>query len=64
MNELATKAQFYRTVGVEEVWLLAPSLGVIEVWNTQGQMVLHDLHSLTSNFLPGFTVMVNDVLEG
>ena len=64
MQEMATKAQFYRNARVDEVWLIAPSLRVVEIWHAQGQTLLNDSQLLTSNLLPGFSAAIKQVLDG
>ncbi|MBF6592545.1 MAG: Uma2 family endonuclease [Ktedonobacterales bacterium] len=62
--ELALKAQFYRAVGVEEVWVVDATSRSIEVWNAQGRTLLGERELLTSSLLPGFSVAISFLLDG
>jgi hypothetical protein len=49
---------------VEEVRVVDNRSRSIEVWNTQGQTMLHDTQTLTSALLPGFSAAVRFLLDG
>lgn len=56
LAEIRIKTHFYRSVGIDEVWVIDPNTQVIEVWHVQGQTTLSPTQTLTSVLLPGFAV--------
>lgn len=62
--ELAMKAQFYLSAGVDEVWLVDHATRVIDVWTAAGTTRLNDTQTLTSPLLPGFSAAVAFLLGG
>ena len=62
--ELALKAQFYRNVGVEEVWVVDHTSRSVDVWNAQSRTTLNDSQTLTTPLLPGFSLAVGFLLDG
>jgi Uma2 family endonuclease len=64
LAELALKAQFYRSAGVEEVWVVDHASRSVEVWNAQGRATLDDSQALTTSLLPGFSLAVGFLLDG
>jgi Uma2 family endonuclease len=63
-TQLALKAQFCRTNGVDEVWLIDHRTRTVEVWTAEGRTTLDDAATLTSPLLPRFAVAVTCVLDG
>jgi Uma2 family endonuclease len=63
-TQLALKVQFYRTNGVDKVWLLDHCTRTVEVWTAEGRATLDDAATLTSPLLPRFAVAVSYVLDG
>jgi Uma2 family endonuclease len=64
LAELGIKAQFYRNVGADEVWLIDHGTRTVMVWNAQGTKTLSDGQALTSALLPGFSIDVTYLLDG
>ncbi|MBF6589749.1 MAG: Uma2 family endonuclease [Ktedonobacterales bacterium] len=64
LTELALKAQFYRNVGVDAVWIIDYKSRTVEVWQAHSTTTLHDTELLTSPLLPGFSVAVAFLLDG
>jgi Uma2 family endonuclease len=62
--ELALKAQFYRTAGVEEVWIVDHKTRALDVWDAEGRHTLDETRTLTTPLLPGFSLAVRALLEG
>jgi Uma2 family endonuclease len=64
LAELRIKAQFYRAVGVDEIWLVDPDTRLVEIWNATSTNTLNESETLTSTLLPGFSLAVKTLLDG
>jgi Uma2 family endonuclease len=62
--ELAIKAQFYRTAGVEEVWVVDHASRTVKIWSANGRTTLDETQTLMSPLLPGFSVAIQFLLDG
>lgn len=64
LAEFALKAQYYRTAGVDEVWIIDHSSRTVEVWTPQGRTTITDAQTLITSLLPGFQAQVRFLLDG
>jgi Uma2 family endonuclease len=68
-HDLITKLNLYMDYGVKEYWIVNPMLNSVSVYalNDEEMYVQHDMKteigSITSKFLPGFSVNLSEIFQ-
>lgn len=63
VNELVRKRGDYFRYGAQEVWIVIPSVRLVEVWSPSGCRVVKHDQELTSELLPGISIDLSRILR-
>lgn len=63
VDELTRKRGEYFRYGAQEVWIVIPSVRLVEVWSPSGCRVVEHDQELTSELLPGISIDLSRILR-